>query len=733
MEILAKFEFNLGSGKPGKLNGFHISGITMNADSFQENPFQRDEKQHLSTGTDSVEVPMSMSHAPSSNPTDLHLVGNGQAESSVPGTAEERTSIVLPDHSELEENIQQATEWLLEQQNKEGYWVAEFEADTTLESYFILLKTFMGWRDDPKIQLYAKTIRESMLPDGGWSIYANGPPDNSVSVLSYFALKVAGFPASDPDMQRARDVILSLGGATRVNTYTKFQLAFFGQYDWAHVPSVPPEIIFIPGVAPVSIYSLSSWARTIFVPLSIIYALKPICPLPAECHIDELFVGGRDKADLSLPRSRDRISWDTFFLLTDQALKVAERFPIRAARKLAIKKAKRWMLERIKRSGVLGAILPAMMNSVLALKCLGYSNDHLLVVKGMRELENLEIEDTENDSIRVQPCLSPVWDTAISTFALAHIEQYRKSPSLEKAKRWLLSKEVRVAGDWKLKNSAPPSGWYFEFRNEFYPDVDDTIMVMMALRQASPQGEDAEVDAAIQRGLTWVLGMQSANGGWASFDRDNNKAFLTKIPFADFNAIIDPSTVDITSRVLEMFGIVAPEQFSLSHPVVEKAIQFIQKEQCEDGSWFGRWGVNYLYGTWQVLRGLRLIGEDMTKPYVRRAVQWLERVQLEDGGWGERAETYEFPSRKGKGPSTASQTAWAIMGLLAAGEIHSKAINRGIAYLCSRQRPDGTWDEDEWTGTGFPRVFYMKYHYYRHYWPLLALVQYRRSLQGFRP
>ena len=641
--------------------------------------------------------------------------------------------VETPDQSRLDETVANASQWLLDRQTDEGYWVAEFEADTTLESYFILLKAFMGQNDHPNIPKYAKTIRESMLPGGGWANYLHGPADLSVSVLSYFALKVARVPATDPCMERSREVILSLGGATKTNTYTKFQLAFFGQYDWAHVPAVPPEMIFLPRVAPMSIYALSSWARTIFVPLSIMYALKPVRPLPPECHVDELFVGGREHADLSLHRMQGTISWNNFFLLTDKALKVAERFPIQAARHLAVEKAKRWMVERFRRAGGLGAILPAMMNSVMALKCLGYPDDHPLVVDGLQGLEGLEIPDPENDSIRVQPCHSPVWDTAISTYALAMSDDLDGHPALEKAKRWLLSKEVKTAGDWKLKNPAPPSGWYFEFENEFYPDVDDTIMVMMALRHVSPRGKDPDLDAALERGLAWVLGMQSANGGWGSFDRDNDKEFLTKIPFADFNALIDPSTVDITSRVLEMFGLVFPERFSLSNRLVRKARRFIRREQCEDGSWYGRWGVNYLYGTWQVLRGLRVIGEDMSRPYVRRAVAWLKSVQLQDGGWGERADTYEFPDRKGKGPSTASQTAWALMGLLAAGEGDSAAVKRGIHYLLDRQLPDGTWEEDEWTGTGFPRVFYMKYHYYRHYWPLLSLLQYRRFLRGFRP
>ena len=637
------------------------------------------------------------------------------------------------DHAQIEGAIEQASQWLFDRQNESGYWVAEFEADSTLESYFILLKAFFGRRDDPKVACYARTIRETMLSGGGWPIYANGPADRSVSVLSYFALKVGGVDADDPDMRKSRDVILSLGGATKVNTYTKYQLAYFGQYDWAHCPAVPPEMIFMPRVSPVSIYSLSSWARTIFVPLSIIYALKPIRPLPPECHVDELFEGGPENADLSLPRSPEAISWNNFFLLTDRALKVAERFPIRAARALAIKKARRWMLERFKRSDGLGAILPAMMNSVLALKCLGYPDDHVLIQKGLRGLDGLEIKDPETGSIRVQPCHSPVWDTAISTLAIAYNERHQHDAAIDKATRWLLSKEVRVAGDWKLKNPAPPSGWYFEFKNEFYPDVDDTIMVMMALRQASPRGRSPEVDAALDRGLAWILGMRSANGGWASFDRDNNKDFLTKIPFADFNALIDPSTADITARVLEMFGMLFPERFSIHHPMVQGAIRFIRKEQCEDGSWYGRWGVNYLYGTWQALRGLRLIGEDMSLPYIRRAVEWLKKVQLADGGWGERADSYEFPSRKGLGPSTPSQTAWALMGLLAAGDGDSDAMRRGLEHLLREQTDDGTWDEDEWTGTGFPRVFYMKYHYYRHYFPLLALNQYRRFKRGFRP
>jgi squalene-hopene/tetraprenyl-beta-curcumene cyclase len=633
----------------------------------------------------------------------------------------------------IEQCLKKSVDWLLGQQNRQGFWVAELEADTTLESYFILGKAFFGHLDDPKIPKYAKVIREAMLPDGGWSIFANGPVEISVSVLSYFALKIAGISADEPDMRRTRNVILSLGGATSANTYTKYHLAFFEQYDWDHVPAIPPEIIFIPTLSPINIYEMSSWSRTIFVPLSILYALKPVCPLPRECNIDELFVGGREHADLSLPRSNKKLSWINFFLLTDKALKIAEKFPIQKARKAAIKRAERWMVERFEASGGLGAILPAMMNSVLAMKCLGYADDHPVMAEGLRQLNALEIEDSADNSIRIQPCHSPVWDTAISVYALAQAGIGRDNQQISKAIGWLLSKEVKRPGDWQVKNPVPPGGWYFEFENEFYPDVDDTIMVMMGMRLLSPEGFSRPVDEALKRALIWVLGMQNESGGWASFDRNNENDFLTKVPFADHNAMIDPATADITSRVLEMLATVAPETYTMSHPTVKRAIDFLKKDQCADGSWFGRWGVNYFYGTWQVLRGLRLIGEDMSQPYVRKAVDWILSVQQEDGGWGERADTYTDPSRKGLGPSTPSQTAWALMGLLAAGMGDDSAVRSGIDFLLGRQRDDGSWDEEEWTGTGFPKVFYLKYHYYRHYWPLMALAQYGRHLKGLRP
>jgi squalene-hopene/tetraprenyl-beta-curcumene cyclase len=388
------------------------------------------------------------------------------------------------------------------------------------------------------------------------------------------------------------------------------------------------------------------------------------------------------------------------------------------------------MLERFEESGGLGAILPAMMNSVLALRCLGYADNHPAVREGIRELEAFEIE--QDDKLRIQPCVSPVWDTAISAVALGNSGMSPEAQALRKAADWLLTRQSKRPGDWHVNCPVPPGGWYFEFRNEFYPDVDDTAMVLMALNRAfavhpesekgSRLGKTQKQLEAEERGLRWMLAMQNEDGGWASFDRNNDKEFLTKIPFADHNAMIDPSTVDITARVLEAWS--EQKDFSLNHPTVKKALAFIRKNQERDGSWYGRWGVNYLYGTWQVLRGLSKSGEDMTKGYVRKAVEWLKGVQLEDGGWGERADSYDDPSRKGKGPATPSQTAWAIMGLLAAGQGHGKAVRQGVRWLLARQQSDGTWNEEEWTGTGFPRVFYLRYHLYRHYFPLMALGQY---------
>ena len=674
-----------------------------------------------------------------------------------------------PDQAAVDSALLAARDWLLARQNPEGWWCAELEADTTLESYFILFKWLFGHPADPKIPKYARVLREAMLPEGGWNIYYGGPPELSISVLSYFALKLAGIPAGEPDLCRARELILSLGGATKANSYTKYYLAFFGQYAWEHVPAIPPEMILVPAASPLHISDMSSWSRAIFVPLSIIYAHKPTVPIPRERGVDELFAGGREQADLALQRDQATVTWRNFFIFADRALKFAEKFPVAAARSMALQRAERWMVERFPKSGGLAAILPAMMNSVIALKCLGYAEDHPLVQRGIHELDMLEIE-RDAAHIEVQPCVPPVWDTAISVYTLGQAGLPPEHPAMQHGAAWLLSKQTSEVGDWQANNPTPPGGWYFEFLNEFFPDVDDTCMTLMALcfahgwgtlpglpprrlptspvqrgfngseappREYSPAGQRA----AVERGVLWMLGMQNDDGGWGSFDRGNNKAFLTKVPFADHNAMIDPSTSDITARVMESLSFMDEyhlhrcrnvsdeDRVRKAQRVVHRALGSLRKDQCDDGSWIGRWGVNYIYGTWQVLRGLALIGEDMNKGYVRRAVEWLKHCQNPDGGWGESIASYDDPKLKGQGETTKSQTAWALMGLLAANQGHSQAVRRGLAYLLHTQTPEGTWQEEQWTGTGFPKVFYLKYHYYQHYFPLMALAQYRRYLE----
>jgi squalene-hopene/tetraprenyl-beta-curcumene cyclase len=629
--------------------------------------------------------------------------------------------VLLPaaGRTRLDRSVASAGDWLLARQDPAGWWRGELEGDTTLESYLVLIEAFFGRRANAKTLDLARVIRAEALPEGGWSQYPGGPAELSVSCLSYFALKVAGDGAEAPHMRRAAEAIRGLGGAEAANSYTKYHLAFFGQYPWSAVPAIPPEMIFSPRAAPFTVYDMSSWSRTIFVPLSILYAHKPRCELPAACGVEELFTGDRARP----PRG----GWRRFFTGVDRTLKLYERLPgAEALRRAAVRRAEAWMIERLEDSDGLSAILPAMANSVLAMKCLGYDEQHPLLKENLAHLDGLSLRD-ETGALRVQPCLSPVWDTVLAAHALVQAG-LGEHPALRRAATWLLSKQCRRPGDWVRNNPAPPGGWYFEQRNEFYPDVDDTCMALMVLKRVRAEVPAALQQAAIERGLAWMLGMQNSDGGWASFDRGNDKQWLTQIPFADHNAMIDPSTADITSRVLECLSLFSG--FTLWHPVVDRARRFLYDTQLPEGCWYGRWGVNYLYGTWQVLCGLRAIGEDMEGRHVRRAVGWLLAHQNGDGGWGESIASYDEPARQGQGPSTPSQTAWALMGLLAASEVDHQAVRQGVRYLLERQDGAGTWAQEPWTGTGFPRVFYLNYHHYRHYFPLRALAQYRAARFG---
>jgi squalene-hopene/tetraprenyl-beta-curcumene cyclase len=616
-----------------------------------------------------------------------------------------------------------ARRFLFSLQHREGYWCGELEADTTLESDYILLHTLLGTGNPERIRKAANYILRRQNEDGGWSIYLGGPSNISASVKAYFGLKLAGYRADHPALEKARRKILELGGVTQVNTFTKIYLCFFGQYDYMSVPAVPPEIVLFPNWFWFNIYEISSWSRGILVPLAIAYAKKPFKKIPPEMGVEELFLHGKSKKHMRLPWAKELVSWRNFFLVVDRVTHWLEAVHIRPLRSIAIRAAEKWILERFEGSDGLAAIYPAMMNSIIALRCLGYSLDDPQMIRALDEFEALGIE--EEDTFRMQPCKSPVWDTAYALYALGESGVQRTEARLLAAADWMLRKQVTLSGDWAVKNwSANPGGWYFEFNNEFYPDVDDTAMVLLALAQVD-HPDEGYLHKSAERAKEWVLSMQCRNGGWASFDKNNNRMVFQYVPFADHNAMLDPATVDITGRVLEML---AGGGGTRQQAAVKRAIKFIKQQQESDGSWFGRWGVNYIYGTMQVLRGLRAIGEDPHEAYIQQAAEWLRMMQNPDGGWGETCDSYDDPNKKGVGPSTASQTAWAVLGLLAAGDTRSDSLARGIAYLLRTQQKNGNWEEPYCTGTGFPRVFYLKYHLYRTYFPLLALTSYAKAM-----
>jgi squalene-hopene/tetraprenyl-beta-curcumene cyclase len=620
--------------------------------------------------------------------------------------------------------IEAARKYLFSRQHEEGYWCGELEADTTLESDYILLHTLLGTGNVERFQKCANWILQHQNEDGGWSIYVGGPSNISASVKAYFGLKLVGYKADHPALVRARKKILEMGGVTRVNTFTKIYLCFFGQYDYDAVPAIPPEIVLFPNWFWFNIYEISSWSRAILVPLSICYAKKPFKKIPREIGVEELFVGGMKKSRMHLPWADQLVSWRNFFLVLDRMIHWFERIHVRPLRSIAIRTAEKWMLERFEMSDGLGAIYPSMMNAIIALRCLGYSMDDPQVIRALDEFEKLGIE--EEDTFRMQPCMSPVWDTAYALFALGEAGVPANDPRMVKCADWILQKQVRNVGDWKVKNKkGQPGGWYFEFNNEWFPDVDDSAMVCLGLsRVEHPNGRYQR--ESVQRAIDWILSMQCKNGGWASFDKDNDEMIFQHIPFADHNAMLDPATVDITGRILEML---ATYGYDKDHRAVKRAIKFIRSEQEPDGSWFGRWGVNYIYGTFLVLRGMEAIGVDLHEPCIQQGAEWLRMVQNADGGWGETVGSYDDPTLRGQGDSTPSQTAWAILGLLAANDTRSDSVARGIAYLLRTQNQGGSWDEKYFTGTGFPRVFYLMYHLYREYFPLLALTTYQKVME----
>jgi squalene-hopene/tetraprenyl-beta-curcumene cyclase len=632
---------------------------------------------------------------------------------------------------EISEAIRRAQENLLRQQKDDGHWCGELIVDSTLCSDYVL---FMHWCGEVDGQLQRRCVQHILkrqLPDGGWNIYRGGPSEINASVKAYFALKLAGCSTDAPFMHEARANILRLGGIPQMNTFSKLYLALLGQFPWKYLPTIPAEMVLLPTWAPFHIYKMSSWSRAMLVPLAIINHFKPTRVLPGEKQLHELYPIGTEQGDLRLSRSDRFWTWRNFFLRVEDILKFLHPLGFYPLRRRALEKAERWMVERIgEGSDGLATVYPAMLNCLIALRSLGYSKTNPVYAKAAKDFAGLFIDDPED--FRIQPCLSPVWDTAINIISLAESGVPPEHPALQKAADWLIKKEVHIRGDWAVNNAHPEaSGWAFEYNNVYYPDTDDTAMVLMALRLVRPD-DPQSLNELFRRALAWHLSFQCDDGGWAAFDKNVTTPWLEDMPFADHNAILDPTCSDLTARTLELFGYIS---FDAKAQCVRDAIQYLIDTQDDDGSWYGRWGVNYIYGTWQVLRGLRAIGQDMTQDWILRGRDWLESCQNSDGGWGETCETYDSPATKGIGESTASQTAWAVMAICACGDLDRPSIQRGLRFLLSSQKLDGSWDEEQITGTGFPRVFYLKYDMYRQNFPLLALATYvnYRSGLGHRP
>jgi len=624
----------------------------------------------------------------------------------------------------LDEAIRRTQDYFLRTQHADGYWVGELETNVCMAAEYLLLTHLLGIRNDERWRKISTYLRRQQAPDGTWAIYYGGPPDLNATVEAYFALKLAGASLEEPHMRRACEFVLSAGGIPRVRVFTKIWLALFGQWDWRGVPALPPELMFLPHWFPLNIYDFASWARATIVPMLIILTERPVCPIPENARLNELNPQGRKRTEYALPKPKNPLSWKGFFHAADAVLRRYDRFAIKPLREAAYHAAERWIIARQEADGSWGGIQPPWVYSLIALKLRGYPLDHPVMRKGLEGFEGAwSIEDDE--TFNPQACLSPVWDTALAMIALRDSGLPDGNPALVQAGRWLLREQVLTGGDWQVKaKGIEPGGWSFEFENDIYPDSDDTAAVLIALTRTDlPQ---ARKSFALERGLRWLRGMQSANGGWGAFDKDNTRRVVNEIPFCDFGEVIDSPSEDVTAHAVEALSLIGEKEPNAS------ALRYLRREQRAEGSWFGRWGVNHIYGTAAVLPALAAAGEDMGRPYVRRSVRWLLARQNEDGGWGETCGSYDDASAAGRGASTASQTAWALLALLAAGGDSpggavAEAVDRGAAYLVETQEEDGQWLEEEFTGTGFPGDFYIKYHLYRNYWPLMALGRYRAN------
>jgi len=632
------------------------------------------------------------------------------------------SSQTLPSATALDDAVMRAGKALLASQHQQGYWSFELEADCTIPAEYILMMHFMDEVDAAIQSKIASYLRAHQGDNGGWPLYFGGEYDLSCSVKVYYALKLAGDSPRAAHMQKARQAILALGGAAHSNVFTRIMLAQFGQLPWRGVPYLPVEIMLLPRWFPFHINKVSYWSRTVMVPLFILYSLKTAAKNPQQTKISELFSAPVETEDYFSP---SRSGLNRLFLAFERMASLTEPFIPAWLRERSLKKAERWLIERLNGTGGLGAIFPAMINAYQALSALGYAADHPYRVQAKQALSDLLVIH-DNDAY-CQPCNSPVWDTALACLALQEVSGQHANDASMQALDWLQSRQLsNQPGDWKIHNAKiDGGGWPFQFQNNHYPDCDDTSAVIWAMCRA----QDERYRGSVSRAADWVGGMQSKNGGFASFDVDNTYEYLNEIPFADHGALLDPPTCDVSARCAILLQCRANEDPDAQQRLAA-CLAYLKKEQEEDGSWFGRWGTNYIYGTWSVLAALEHIGIPHHDPMLLRAASWLKSVQREDGGWGEDHDTYINPAKAGQGQaSTAFQTAWAMLGLMAAGEAQSTAVARGADYLMQAQLPDGLWQDKAFTAPGFPRVFYLKYHGYDKYFPLWAIAKYRNLTQ----
>jgi squalene-hopene/tetraprenyl-beta-curcumene cyclase len=615
----------------------------------------------------------------------------------------------IPNESAVRSTLARARDRLLALQDETGWWKGELQTNVTMDAEDMLMRDFLGIRDAVTTAQSAAWIRSQQLPEGGWNIYYGGPRNLSATVEAYVALRLAGDPGEAEHMKRAAEQVRAMGGVERTRVFTRIWLSMVGLWSWDDIPALPPELIFLPQWCPLNIYDFGCWARQTLVPLTIVAAHRPVRPVPFD--VDELRAGPppRDAASLRTWRGR--------FQLLDRMLHRYERHAWRRLRRHAMAVGAEWIIRRQESDGCWGGIQPPWVYSVMALHLLGYPLDHPVLKQGLEGLEGFTI--VEGDLRRFEACQSPVWDTALAMVALRDAGLPADHPALLRAAAWMLDEEVRVPGDWSVKRpKLAPGGWAFEFHNDNYPDIDDTAEVVLAL-DGLAHPEPRALEGAIDRALRWVWGMQCRDGGWAAFDVDNTQTLTHELPFCDFGEVIDPPSADVTAHVIEMMARCG----HTDDPRLARGIEWLLRAQEPTGSWFGRWGANHLYGTGAAVPALIEAGLPREHPAIRRAVRWLESCQNHDGGWGEDLRSYDDPQWHGLGDSTASQTAWALLALLAAGE-RTHAVDRGAAWLARTQRDDGNWDEPQFTGTGFPGDFYINYHLYRLVFPVMALGRY---------